>query len=174
MRYGIQTLKPKPWTQRGEEREEGGAERRRPAPWREAVDTVRMPAMRRRLGSSVAAVGRTQQPSQEEAGRPASSNDAEKKRSRRIFGNLLGHLQKAKKQEEVIQASDKMQARAEIIAKAEQVGREARSRIPDDQTLNPALCIRLWRRAGLACGSRLSRRGSRSGSVSCRRSEASA
>ena len=60
-----------------------------------------------------------------------AQNEAEKKRSRRMFGNLLGHLQKAKKQEEVIQASDKMVARAEMVAKAEQAVAESGNRLKE-------------------------------------------
>lgn len=48
-----------------------------------------------------------------------------KNRNRKMFGNLLGHLQKAKKQVEEIQAAPKMQKRAEIEHVVEEKTKES-------------------------------------------------
>lgn len=56
---------------------------------------------------------------------PISENTEIKQRNRKMFGALLGHLQKAKKEEEKILQTPTMQKRAEIEEKVEVIARES-------------------------------------------------
>jgi hypothetical protein len=62
---------------------------------------------------------------QEKPNVPISENTEIKQRNRKMFGALLGHLQKAKKEEEKILLTPTMQKRAEIEEKVEVLARES-------------------------------------------------
>lgn len=68
---------------------------------------------------------RESRPEREKPKVPLSENTEIKSRNRKMFGALLGHLQKAKKEEEKILQTPTMQKRVEIEEKVEVLARES-------------------------------------------------